>query len=43
MRPPEEETEEVVEPPKELFGRCPICHAIISLDCTINVKCDSCD
>jgi hypothetical protein len=27
----------------ELFGKCPVCQAIVSLDATCNVKCDACD
>ena len=26
----------------ELFGKCPVCQAIVSLDATNNVKCDAC-
>jgi hypothetical protein len=27
---------------KDMFGKCPICGAIVSLDNTQNVLCDSC-
>jgi len=31
MEPPEEEKDNVEELPERLFGRCPICNAIVSL------------
>jgi len=42
MEPQKETDGKDKEPTKELFGRCPICNAIVSLDCTRNVKCDAC-
>ena len=27
---------------KQLFGKCPVCKAIVSLDATRNVECDAC-